>query len=283
MKFMLAFGALALTLLPIRFSADEASVESVAQKASCQSHVEYVADSKMALLAGPIDTCMSKQFVNAAKNNDIELVLMSSSGGNIEAAMEIGRTIKANGYPLALSGACFSSCAQYVLPAADRVLMDDTTILGLHGTASSRQKIIGARLHEKSQMAFVTSLALKEQDYYAEMGLQPASLFNAHEKISMSCVNNLYNSGQQTGIAFKRPHNLYVPRFEDIEAEFNVQFFGPRPASDADYQQRLEGARSGHDFKELYFWEDAPTIALDQIPDCSDVKTGGRQTLAALR
>lgn len=283
MKFMLAFGALALTLLPIRFSADEASVESVAQKASCQSHVEYVADSKMALLAGPIDTCMSKQFVNAAQTNDIELVLMSSSGGNIEAAMEIGRTIKANGYPLALSGPCFSSCAQYVLPAAERVLMDETAILGLHGTASSRQKIIGTRIHEASQMAFVSDLASKERDYYAEMGLQSASLFNAHEKISMSCVNDLYNSGQQTGIAFKRPHNLFVPRFEDIEAEFNVQFFGPRPASQEDYERRLEGVRGGHDFKELFFWEDAPTIALEQIPNCSDVQSGGVKQVAALR
>lgn len=78
-----------------------------------------------------------KQVLGALKRYpDIAQVKVNSFGGEAEAAMEIAGALAQRRLRLVVSGFCMSSCANYLLPAASSVSLDDA-VIGLHGSPST--------------------------------------------------------------------------------------------------------------------------------------------------
>lgn len=64
----------------------------------------------------------------------IDTIVINSWGGDVEAGRAIGRLIGAQPRTLIIDGECLSSCGNYFVPAADKLIMRPGAVIGLHGT-----------------------------------------------------------------------------------------------------------------------------------------------------
>lgn len=62
---------------------------------------------------------------------------MRSTGGNAVDAIAIGNFIRDKKMDVELKGACFSACANYILPAGEKTYISDDTFVGWHGSLNS--------------------------------------------------------------------------------------------------------------------------------------------------
>lgn len=65
------------------------------------------------------------------------ILSIRSKGGVTEAGLELGRWVHARGLTVKVMEYCFSSCANYVFPAAPRKLVSNFAVVGYHGGLSS--------------------------------------------------------------------------------------------------------------------------------------------------
>lgn len=78
-----------------------------------------------------------KQVLGALQRYpNIAQLTVNSFGGQAEAAMEIAGALAQRRLRLVVSGFCMSACANYLLPAATSVSLDDA-VIGLHGSPST--------------------------------------------------------------------------------------------------------------------------------------------------
>lgn len=65
------------------------------------------------------------------------ILSIRSKGGITGAGIELGRWVHARGLTVKVMEYCFSSCANYVFPAAPRKLVSNFAVIGYHGGLSS--------------------------------------------------------------------------------------------------------------------------------------------------
>jgi hypothetical protein len=80
--------------------------------------------------------------VIALIDNDTHSLRVRSSGGELEAAIDIGLALHKRGLPVVVDGSCASACAQFILPAAAWVQVLDDSVIALH--ASSHGGLLAA-------------------------------------------------------------------------------------------------------------------------------------------
>lgn len=81
-------------------------------------------------LSGPTDENFLHRF-NALK--DQSHIEVSSTGGSPVYAFEVGKQMDRVGTTLSVNDLCLSACAEYVLPFAKSVEVEETALIGFHG------------------------------------------------------------------------------------------------------------------------------------------------------
>lgn len=84
-------------------------------------------------LTGPINA----RFVAAiaevsSKYPTIRLLVIDSEGGEIEAAMRLGKIVRDHGWDVAVKNKCLSACANYVFPSGKRKFVLPNSWVGIH-------------------------------------------------------------------------------------------------------------------------------------------------------
>ncbi len=114
-------------------------------------------------LSGRIDNEMA-DCADALLEPEITTVVVTSNGGETFAGRRIGHRIGDRPRTLVIQGRCLSSCANYFVPAAQRLELDHGAIIGLHGTPDPF-------LRERSDLAHDLEQALVAgeitEDHYA--------------------------------------------------------------------------------------------------------------------
>lgn len=65
----------------------------------------------------------------------LRTIVVDTEGGDTLAAMELGLALRKDRAALVVDGTCFSSCANYLVPAAsDRLTVLDGSLIGIHGS-----------------------------------------------------------------------------------------------------------------------------------------------------
>lgn len=77
-----------------------------------------------------------------AFDHSIRTVRIASFGGDVDRALRIERHIRDQNIDLIGSEYCMSSCANYFIPAARSVIVEENTIACVHGTANSSAHIV---------------------------------------------------------------------------------------------------------------------------------------------
>jgi len=67
--------------------------------------------------------------------NDSSTLIITTGGGDAERSIAFGNFIRPRSMTLIIDRLCFSSCANYLVPAANNVIVRKDAILGWHGGA----------------------------------------------------------------------------------------------------------------------------------------------------
>lgn len=97
---------------------------------------------------------------------DFDRLEITSQGGSVRNAIAIGRRIAERRAELVVAGYCESSCANYLIPAADRVRIWPDARIVVHGSVDGWALARGAS----------PDLYRLQRDYAAEVGIPPGWL-----------------------------------------------------------------------------------------------------------
>lgn len=131
--------------------------------------------------------------------NDAEFkpsrLVISSNGGEIGAGMDLGRWVKDNKLDVEVKGACASSCANYVFPAANTKYLRKDSILMWHGSAwQSNWRI--AEDNRESFNAYITLMRKKETIFYADIGADNLLTTYGQSKVNFwDYIQNFFGKG----------------------------------------------------------------------------------------
>lgn len=100
----------------------------------------------------------AKDALAILRTQAIHKIVISSMGGDVDAALDIADEILARGIDVYVEGPCFSSCANYIFPAARHKYVARDGVVAWHGAPrvkpDSRPKI--QRIVERHQHFFAT-------------------------------------------------------------------------------------------------------------------------------
>lgn len=84
--------------------------------------------------AGKISDQNVERFLDTVNGKEVSVLIISSSGGEINAAMEMGEWLFDNHVDIVVEGMCMSSCANYVFTAGRRKTINRNSIVAWHGS-----------------------------------------------------------------------------------------------------------------------------------------------------
>lgn len=108
---------------------------------------------------GEISDAQNARFKELLNSNidRIASITVTSGGGNINAGMDLAELIFNNQLDIIIPTFCFSSCANYLIPAANKKTFGTNAVIGWHGDAAS------ARWRDADIDAMVSSLTGREK------------------------------------------------------------------------------------------------------------------------
>ncbi|MDH3526247.1 MAG: hypothetical protein OEN52_10410 [Gammaproteobacteria bacterium] len=87
----------------------------------------------VAYYKGPISLQENRRFFAAVANRPVRRLVITSSGGEVEAGIALGRWVFGQRLVVEVPEYCLSSCANYVFPAAGRKLIAPGAVVAWHG------------------------------------------------------------------------------------------------------------------------------------------------------
>ena len=149
-----------------------------------------VADIRLAAGAayysGPISAELNQQFFAAVKGNAVKRLVITSSGGEVEAGIALGLWVFDRRLNVEVTDYCLSSCANYVFPAGHRKSIAPGAIVAWHGNYHHLQQTglwrddIAVRMERHREDAataevhvreLVDRLVNLERDFFAHIGV----------------------------------------------------------------------------------------------------------------
>jgi len=112
-------------------------------------------------LTGPTDPAMLA-CVEALGEMHADTVMLSSSGGRVDTAIQIAERLKPLRAEMVVVDGCHSSCANYFLPVARRIRLEPGALILLHGSIDAMfvSKHPGAENLAEQQASFATANAI---------------------------------------------------------------------------------------------------------------------------
>ena len=111
-------------------------------------------------------------------------LIISSSGGEIGAGMDLGEWIHSNKLNIEIKNLCLSSCANYVLPAGNIKYLHKDTILMWHGSAWQKQWDT-TDSDESFYSSYLPKMRKREAAFYHRIGVDNLITVYGHNEMTM--------------------------------------------------------------------------------------------------
>lgn len=151
---------------------------------------------------------INKQLLEKFKQmpSDVRVIEITSQGGDTESALEIARLIRKKGYNLEVTKYCLSACAQWLMPAATSVTINDNAIVAMHMTATWMRDTLRKSGNPPGAEKY-SKLADKEAIFYRDMGVSPDMLIYPYiGKQAICYVSDRRLAGEYPTVASKFKH-----------------------------------------------------------------------------
>lgn len=156
------------------------------------------------------------QLLKDINDNRIKTLHLDSAGGEVVKSIEIARKIRKTKIKLVVHNYCFSSCANYMLPAAHVLVIQKNAVLGMHGslprsssfyvrTLSKARGVLGKSKKPtpesmevvinalKEYPQFYRNLVVKENEFFLDMQVSEQYLTRYFE---LQRNSDIYDSGK---------------------------------------------------------------------------------------
>lgn len=123
---------------------------------------------------GRIERRSVDAFLHALKDNPrISRLVITSGGGQVASAMDMGEAIFARQLDVEVPVACLSSCANYIFPAGRRKRLGHALAVGWHGNMTHVifTQLTGQSHWSEDMMQSARQLARRESDFFARIGV----------------------------------------------------------------------------------------------------------------
>lgn len=94
-------------------------------------------DSATFMLQGPVDEAMA-ECVRATLAPTTTVLVVDSGGGDLRHALDIAEQLEPLSLTVRVRERCYSSCANYFLPVAERIIVEPGAAIVLHGGADPK-------------------------------------------------------------------------------------------------------------------------------------------------
>lgn len=116
------------------------------------------------------------EAMRVVRQNDkpVKKLRITSTGGDIGVGIEFGYFVKEHNLDVEVSELCFSSCANYILPAAKSVVINTNSLIGWHGGTKQSDELWkqSVPLHQqKAFMSYLNRLRAKETAFFGIVGV----------------------------------------------------------------------------------------------------------------
>jgi broad specificity phosphatase PhoE len=155
-----SIGSLALLVAGVSATAAGLSTAELRERASAQrceqprpGHVVYTGDSDK------LAECLKSLEVN-----DIAELRINSRGGEIPPTLQLGESLIGKIDLLIVDGLCASSCANYILPTARRLIVEPDSLVVLHGSIDVRQIAAYLEANRERFMAQAAGMTSEQMD-----------------------------------------------------------------------------------------------------------------------
>lgn len=137
--------------------------------------------------------------IRIARNSEqpIKKLIITSPGGDIAAGIEFGYFIKENNLDVDVRKLCFSACANYILPAAKKVVIKRDSMVAWHGGAMQEDDMWRETVpneYREDFFVYLNRVRIREQAFYNTIGVDPQIATYGQTKTE-SCIKNRYAEG----------------------------------------------------------------------------------------
>jgi len=139
---------------------------------AARAQVSTVGDA--VVFRGRIDRASVGEFLRIVQERpDISRLVITSGGGQVTAALDMGEAVHARRLDVEVPVACLSSCANYVFPAARRKRLGHPLAVGWHGNMTHvlYTQLTGESSWSDDVMQGARSLVRREYAFYPRIGV----------------------------------------------------------------------------------------------------------------
>ena len=125
------------------------------------------------IFAGRIDAQSAARFIELVRDPRITRLVMTSRGGLVSAALDIGAAVRERRLDIEVPVVCLSSCANYIFPAARRKLIGRPGAVAWHGNMAHvlYQQQHGTASWSKPEIDDARVLAQREAAFFKRIGV----------------------------------------------------------------------------------------------------------------
>ena len=173
-------------------------------------------------------------------NSSIKTLNVSLTGGNSEEAMTIGKIIKRFGLEVRVIGLCASGCAQYLLPAASKAIVEPQGLVLFHHYPAGLFAI--AQMKGFTPEPRELELGEKDRIYNADLGINPDIFLRANLELGTICISQVGETKKT--LIYKSINSGWLPKKEYL-TKVGINLFGAWPDTLDQFAQLVNKYRYG--------------------------------------
>lgn len=191
-----------------------------------EGHVAHSNDACTVRVENELDQS-ALQAVQKRKHCESLIVRITSVGGEGFLSLEIARALKKLDTTVIVDGYCFSSCAEFILPAADEVIFEKDPLIGFHGNPALKEHLANAtepRGYENCMFKDADEM----YDLYFQTDVNYEFWKSQLKKLELQSfgVEDVQDSKACPKMGFNFKHEMWFPSSEDLRNDFNLAFEG---------------------------------------------------------
>jgi hypothetical protein len=142
-----------------------------AQTPTAVTTVQQVDDA--VIFSGRISPRSAAEFLQLLQDPSITRLVITSQGGIVSAALDMGLAIHERQLDVEVPTACLSSCANYIFPAARRKTLGKPGAVAWHGNMAHVLYLqrTGRASWNEQQMEDARQLAKREAEFFSRIGV----------------------------------------------------------------------------------------------------------------
>jgi len=186
------------------------------------------------------------QYVKSNLTSRTATLVVTSQGGEIEAALEISRIVMERQLDVVVRKLCASGCASHIFVAGRKRHIENNSLVIFHRTATSMVALSESvpLAAPAAWLAEYLDLQSQERQVYSERGVSQDLLIDPELVTEPGCIGYVRAKDGHMTSAVARRYRGWMPSVEYMKSK-GVEFSGYWPSTQQEFSNLMEGISKG--------------------------------------